>query len=389
MGSVQGDLDLFGIDIVLQAVADRKLSGFLEIRRDSKMKVLEFSPGRIRLVSGAQRRRPLGEILVRAGKITVAQLEALLREQQDKGVPLGEILADRGIVSRDHVESALRKQVAEEIHELFGWTGAAFRFFSAGTEPAPADDGPLAAIWIDTSVMTLMLEAARRIDEIEQIRSVIPDERLIPELLALPTILEDPGLDRPVVEELVPLIDGEHSVEDLMGASIYPEYTVLRALYGMAQGGFLKIRDRRNREEDPVTVLGRRRGSVADRSLSQGRSVLVLGDDPTFREGISHWIKREGFGAIESGMAGDLERIAAAGRVDAIILDLALGTPEADEVGPRIGRHFLAPVMVLSSGRGREALAQALGSGFRQVLLKPIEPELLLDRLYGILSARS
>jgi len=44
------------------------------------------------------------------------------------------------------IASALREQVAEEIYDLFTWTGARFTFLEAVDGAAPPDQGPLASV---------------------------------------------------------------------------------------------------------------------------------------------------------------------------------------------------------------------------------------------------
>src|SRR5206468_10103730 len=123
-----------------------KAEGFLEVRREDRRIVLAFSPAGIRVVSGVHRSKPLGEILVRAGKITPAVLLEMLAEQKSSSTPLGEIVVQRGFLPRSVIESALRKQVAEEIHELFSWTGAQFEFHPASEGVSYPDEGPRSAI---------------------------------------------------------------------------------------------------------------------------------------------------------------------------------------------------------------------------------------------------
>lgn len=49
----------------------------------------------------------LGEILLKQGKLTLAQLEELISQQESSGMPLGELILSKGIMSRTDVLSAL------------------------------------------------------------------------------------------------------------------------------------------------------------------------------------------------------------------------------------------------------------------------------------------
>src|SRR5271154_1431346 len=49
----------------------------------------------------------LGEILLKQGKLTLAQLEDLIKQQEASGMPLGELILSKGIMSRMDILAAL------------------------------------------------------------------------------------------------------------------------------------------------------------------------------------------------------------------------------------------------------------------------------------------
>jgi hypothetical protein len=49
----------------------------------------------------------LGEILLKHGKISLAQLEDLVKEQEVSGMPFGELVVSKGIMSRQDLFTAL------------------------------------------------------------------------------------------------------------------------------------------------------------------------------------------------------------------------------------------------------------------------------------------
>lgn len=56
------------------------------------------------------RHERLGELLVRAGKLTLGQLESVLKEQENTKRHLGEIIVERKLLSLDEIVAALDKQ---------------------------------------------------------------------------------------------------------------------------------------------------------------------------------------------------------------------------------------------------------------------------------------
>lgn len=49
----------------------------------------------------------LGELLLKHGMITLAQLEELIKEQESSGMPFGELVLSKGIMSRQDLLTAL------------------------------------------------------------------------------------------------------------------------------------------------------------------------------------------------------------------------------------------------------------------------------------------
>ena len=49
----------------------------------------------------------LGEILLKQGKLTLSQLEDLIKQQEQSGMPLGELILSKGIMSRGDLLTAL------------------------------------------------------------------------------------------------------------------------------------------------------------------------------------------------------------------------------------------------------------------------------------------
>jgi CheY-like chemotaxis protein len=384
MRRVGGDLDVFGISNLLQMLSGAGSHGILTIAKGAVKKVIQFLPGAIRLVSGVRRTNPLGEILVRSEILTQERLAELLEQQRSSGQRLGDLVVNLGILSRETLDSALREQVAEEIYELFTWTDSSFEFTETLEDPPAKDHGPLAGVLLDANMMSLMIEAARRMDELERIRAVIPDERLIPKQVELPVTFDDLGLERRAVEEILPLADGNRSIDRIIDESLYPRFTVLRTLYGLSERGILKIRDQGD-AEGPVTIIGKRRSGGGERP---GGKILVVSELSTFRAALAWFLRNEGYSVVEGEGWGERTESLCQECVSAVVLDVSMESDQALAVCDR-QRNGHIPFIVLSSNASKKALSNALRSGARSVLLKPLKESLLADRLAEILDPQA
>ena len=388
MRKVAGDLELFGIANLLQMLSTAQCHGYLIISKDSEKKVIEFSPAGIRLVSGVRRTNPLGEILVRTGTLTPEMLEELLSEQRRTGTRLGDLVVEKALLYPQDLESALREQVAEEIYDLFTWGESTFEFVELSSEDAPRDEGPLAQVVLDSNVMSIMIEAARRMDELERIRAVIPDERLVPTQVELPVSFDDLGLEQRAVEEILPLADGTRSIRRIIDESLYPKFTVLRTLYGLSERGILKIRDQKA-VDGPVTVIGRRRPTEGRENRARGAKVLVLSELSTFRAALAWYLRNEGYSVLEGhGWDSSAESLCQE-CVSAVVLDVSMESDDALAVCERLRSFSKIPFILLSSNASKKAMSNALRSGARCVLLKPLKESLLAQRLGELLSVPS
>jgi len=384
MGTIKGDVEVLGISTILQMLSMAGCKGYLTITQDNQKKVIHFQDDGIRLVSGARRTNPLGEILMRTGKITRDQLDELLAEQRRTATPLGEIVSRRGILDPAIIQSALREQVAEEVYDLFTWSGATFMFSEGAATPVPGDPSPLANVLLDANVMSLMIEAARRVDELSRIQSVIPDVRLVAERLELPASLDDPSLDRNAIEDILPLVDSERSVGHIIEESLFPKFTVLRTLYGLAQRGVIKIRDRGEGNVGPHTVIRRQVTPVEERGESSGRSVMLVSELPTFRQALALFIRSAGFDVIESKPNDDTQDFSRR-QADVAVIDVPLETEDGLLFCKLLRDKMKVPFIVLAGNTSKQAINNALQCGARYVLVKPFKEDLLLERIANVL----
>ncbi len=245
MGILKGDVDILGLGNLLQLLSMNRREGVLTLVRGNDRKAIHFAPSSIRLLSSTMRRiNKLGKILLRRRRITKEDLDALLKEQKLLGWKLGQLAVTSGLVKKRDVEEALHEQIEEEVFDMFMWSEAAFEF-AEGKTARSADDNPLAGLAFDTNVTSLLLEAARRADELAMTRRILHDDDMVLSKFPFEIQAEELGPEIEAVDDVVPLITGKRTVREVVQASIFPRFVTMRAIYRLLVLGYVKATDRK------------------------------------------------------------------------------------------------------------------------------------------------
>jgi Flp pilus assembly protein TadD len=229
--AIKGSLKEASLPDVLQLLALGQKTGCLSIADRNNFGYVYFNRGRISYASIVNRRDRLGDILVKHGRITGQQLDrAIARQARERDRRLGQILVDEEMITRPELERYMRLQIEEAVFFLFTWTQGTFKFES---DVLPEREEFLVSI----NPESLLLEGARRVDEWSLIEKKIPSFDLI-------FSVEGERLDSSDVEltaeqrQIVPLLDGEHDLFQVIEESGLVEFDVGKALYGLISAGF-------------------------------------------------------------------------------------------------------------------------------------------------------
>jgi len=245
---LKGHVDLVGLGNLLQLLALHKSEGILDVARGTERQSIHIGPEGIRLLSSTlprvRRLAKLARRLLGPRVIRPEALKALLGREKLLGWTLGQVAFSDQAISKETVQEALRLQIEEEILDLFVWTQARFAFVE-GRPPRAKAANPLARLTLRADVTALLLEAARRDDEILRIRRVLPDDSMKVHKLPQEIHADQLGDDLVRVDAILPLINGRRSLRAILEASIYPRFATMRAIHKLLTLGYAKVHDRR------------------------------------------------------------------------------------------------------------------------------------------------
>ncbi|HXV90474.1 MAG TPA: DUF4388 domain-containing protein, partial [Gemmatimonadales bacterium] len=229
--AIKGSLKEASLPDVLQLLALGQKTGCLAIADRTNFGYIFFERGRICYASIVNRRDRLGDILVKNELITTDQLEqAVAAQEQRRDRKLGEILVEQGAISRERLERYMRLQIEEAVYFLFTWTQGTFNF-EGDVRPERQD------FLVSINPESLLLEGARRVDEWSLIEKKIPSLDLIFIVDRDRLAISDATLNE-IQRLILPLIDGQRDVHQIIEDSGMGEFEVGKALYGLITAGF-------------------------------------------------------------------------------------------------------------------------------------------------------
>jgi tetratricopeptide (TPR) repeat protein len=364
--AIRGSLKEASLADVCQLLALGQKSGCLSVADGSRFGQIYFERGRITYARVVNRRDRLGDILVRDGVLTQVQLdEVLQRQAREPDRRVGELLVAHDCITRDDLTRYIRIQIEEAIYHLFTWSRGNF-FFEVDLLSEETD------IVVSINPETLLLEAARRVDEWSLIAKKIPSLDLLFEV-------ERERLSQASVQltaeqqQLATLFDGTRTVQEVVDGTGMTEFDVGKALFGLIQAGFAHRVGRKSEATAP------RR----DAELQERRNLGVA----FYRTGMLDEAAREFARVLELDAADFVARyhlalIALRGaKYRGVIRQLQ---QLLQETGPHYGAFINMAVALRLLGRPRDALL-ALEEA---EALRPNEPGTQLARAITLLQTK-
>ncbi len=238
--ALEGPLKDLHLQDVFQLLDLGRKSGVLRVTSELRQTAgtVCFDRGGVVSAAVGSDPQPLGARLVRAGKITAADLDRG-RSMQSGGDHrrLGDILVGLGVVARRELDRQLKAQIEEAVFELLRWSEGYFRF-EEGAVCHAAVEAP-----VRFPTEALLMEAARRIDEWSRIGSKVSHLRLVPRLPSPEAQGSEPLDLVPFEWEVLAAVDGArdlHSLAEVLGRS---EFEVARTVYGLTNAGVVVLDD--------------------------------------------------------------------------------------------------------------------------------------------------
>jgi hypothetical protein len=208
---------------IVSLAAQSQWSGELIVLCEVGTRSFYFDHGTVIHASTTVPEERLGETLYRFGVITREELDKIVKVSAETGKRLGETAIELGIVPADKLYAMMARQVEEVFYAAVHVSEGSFYFFDRYDEKNIVRRHNLNA-------GGLLIEAARRMDEMRFFREKIPNDGYIPVPL--------PGKKPPDdLADLFAKIDGKKSIAEIGRSIGQLEFEVTRGVFQLISSG--------------------------------------------------------------------------------------------------------------------------------------------------------
>lgn len=260
--ALQGNLRDFSVNEILQLVGSQKKTGCLMLEWNTERAQIYVLDGRIigTRQSGMKADDPLLAFLLKIHRLSDEQRRGLLSIHKESGRDLEDLLVTGRYVEAEDLKLFIERQILNDLMRIVRWDNGTYRFEPKNAWPVP----PMVRL----SMEGALIEAARRGDEQKRFVSKFKNPY---DLLGVRDL---PDPDEPLTEEekeLFGIIDGHHTVAEVVEAAPLAEYEAYEALDRMIDAQWIEVVGRR----DPGTASETTSRKVARVPISVPREVLA------------------------------------------------------------------------------------------------------------------
>jgi hypothetical protein len=286
--SFRGELREFELPDIMQLIASQRKAGWLKVMTRGKTQFVFFHNGRITSTKNPKDEGdPLLEYVRRKGVITADQSDRLAAERR-AGASANTILEREGILERDEIQELFEAMVEEAIFELMSIKSGTYEFETETGVGPPAEDA------LSADIGPILMEGARKADEIAEMRSALGPEDGV---LVLTRAGRSPEINFDEERQVLALVNGVRTIEQILDESGLDRYTATRILFDCARHGWVGLLRKRGAkltvEESVAGEFSLRKtlrwvapvlGLLLMSALFGGALSAFRGDDPVLGE---------------------------------------------------------------------------------------------------------
>ncbi|MBI3540217.1 MAG: DUF4388 domain-containing protein, partial [Candidatus Eisenbacteria bacterium] len=235
--ALQGNLRDFSVSEILQLLGTQKKTGCLLLEKDAERCVVYVHDGRVVSARepGMKRDDPLVEFLRTIQRFSDEQYRGLIAIHKETGRDLEDLILNGRYMDQEELAGYVERQILDTLLTLAHWEAGTYRF-----DPAVTWTG---ARLVRLSAEGALIESARRVDEEKRFRTRFTDPHQLLGVRDLP----DPDASLSEEErELFGIIDGQHTVAEVVAAAALTEYEAHEAIHRLMEAEWVEFVGRRD-----------------------------------------------------------------------------------------------------------------------------------------------
>jgi hypothetical protein len=231
--SFRGELREFELPDILQLIASQQKAGWLKAISRGECQFVFFRDGKITSTKNPQEETdPLETYIANKGILTDDQSDRVAAIRRKTGMDVQDVLVKEGLFTHDEVQDIFEAMVERDIFELMSIRSGTYEF-ETEERPGPLPEGALHA-----EIGPILMEAARKADEVSEMRKALGPENGI---LVLTPLGRDPGDSSIEERTLLELVNGIRSIDAIVEESGVDRYTGMRVLFDCARKGWVAL----------------------------------------------------------------------------------------------------------------------------------------------------
>lgn len=230
--SLKGGLETFYLASLLQLLSTDQKTGVLQVSDGENHVKIFMKDGIIVYASSSKKELLLGHLLKVKGMISDEDLQKCLELGKVNRQKLGRVLVEEGYISMERLKELLHHQVKEILYWVFLWKTGQFEYRDL---PISVDGALITRV----TIMEVVLEASRRIDEWSVISEQITSDKLIFKISEEARETSQVTLNKHEWR-ILSLVDGTRTVRQVIDESRYDEFLAYKILYSLMLSGFME-----------------------------------------------------------------------------------------------------------------------------------------------------
>jgi curved DNA-binding protein CbpA len=232
-----GNIRDFSLPKILVYLNRHRKTGTLTVKTPVFTKKIYLDKGDAIFASSTYEDDRLGEMLIKAGKITIEQYEESVKLLKIRNKRQGAILVELGYLTPKDLFWCVKYQVREIIYSLFLLEDAEYEFVEG---EIPANE----VITLKMSTGNLIYEGVKRISNLIRIKNELPDMNSVSRLSADPASLFQDIEFSPQDQKMLSMINGKRTNKELIDSSPLGSFEALKTLYALWSTGTIEEKER-------------------------------------------------------------------------------------------------------------------------------------------------